>query len=182
MRRFALLLMCLAAGAAGQISLPRIGFVRDLAGALRPVTGVAGAFVLGEPVVEGVVAAASSGEYAVASTGAEIVVVAGREVLWRGAAPESAAEAFGFGANGRPSWVRFANGSCLVWPGKGEPRMASFCPAVSRAKLTSRLPEGVEGEPQELAAGWLVLRSPGRLYVVRTGPGEAIFELPEVAQ
>ncbi|MDZ4797750.1 MAG: hypothetical protein SGI92_06285 [Bryobacteraceae bacterium] len=184
MRRITLLLTCLALGAAGQISLPQIGFVRDLAGSLRPVFGVAGAFMVGEPVLAGVVSAASSGAYAVASTGSEIVVVTGNEIVWRREAPDSAVEAFGFGAGGRPEWVRFVNGTCLVWPSKGEPKMASFCKneAPSRMQLSSRLPDRVEGEPETFAPGWLVLRSATRVYLVRTGPDETIYELPEAAQ
>lgn len=174
MTRRALALFCISTLALAQISLPRIGFVRDREGALRPLLGVAGAFVLGEPVLTGVVAAGSFGsEYALAATKTEVVLVKGDAVVWRRELP--GAEAFGFRRDGRPHWVRFANGSCLTWPVKGEPEMASFCAAEPDDGQTVANAETV-------SPAWLVRRNPERLCLTQPGSDVAIFEIPEVPE
>jgi hypothetical protein len=47
-------LLLVTAIAWGQIEQPRIGVFQDRAGAIRPLLGIAGAFVSGEPIAEGV--------------------------------------------------------------------------------------------------------------------------------
>ncbi len=179
---------CIAAVLAAQIGLPRIGFVQDRKGALRPLLGVSGAFVLGDPVLTGVVASASFGsEYAVAHTGSELVVVKSTEVVWRG--ETAVAEAFGFRRDGRPAWVRFVTGGCLVWPEKGdpaevEPSAASFCEKpTANLRTQARIPDSVTGDPSSVAPGWILLRSPERLFLASTtGTEHVILEVPEVEE
>jgi hypothetical protein len=64
----ALLFLLLASGLAGQVSAPVIGYVRDLKGVVRAVEGVAGAFVLGEPIAEGISTAFFDGKSGCAGT------------------------------------------------------------------------------------------------------------------
>jgi hypothetical protein len=170
MKRRTLALFCISVVAAAQISLPRIGFVRDREGALRPLLGVAGAFVLGDPILTGVVAAGSFGnEYALAATASEVVLIQGDSVVWRRSLPGG--EAFGFRKNGRPEWVRFANGSCLIWPDKGEPELASLCENPAPPE------QGRDSEP--VTPQWVLRRTSERLYLMQAGTGEPLFELPE---
>jgi hypothetical protein len=66
-----LILVAAAGGLLAQsgISPPRVGYIRDEAGALRPVYGVAGSFVLGQPVNKRpVISAAFSGRLGLAKT------------------------------------------------------------------------------------------------------------------
>ena len=70
MKRFFLILVAAAGGLLAQsgISPPRAGYIRDDAGGLRPVYGVAGSFVLGDPIASGVISAAFSGRLGLAKT------------------------------------------------------------------------------------------------------------------
>jgi hypothetical protein len=176
-------LFCISVLSVAQISMPRIGFVRDRQGSLRPLMGVTGAFVLGEPVLTRVVAASSSGgEYALASTGDEVILIKATEVVWRRSVV--GAESFGFRPDGRPEWVRFANGSCLIWPAEGEPEMASVCDKrpPEPVRYRARLPDDLTGESELVAPGWVLLRATDRLYLSRLGTEEAIFEMPEAPE
>jgi hypothetical protein len=66
------LILVAAAGALlaqSGITPPRVGYIRDEAGALRPVYGVAGSFVLGQPINKRpVISAAFSGHLGLAKT------------------------------------------------------------------------------------------------------------------
>jgi len=158
--RAATLVAMLAFLASAQISAPHIGLVRDRAQALRPLQGVAGAFVLGEPVLTGVVSAASAGRFTLAKTATEVVVIDGTEVVERREAPEGMAS-FGFDLHGKPSWVRFEiNNLCETWGEK---------------KCSNEAIEAVPGEP--VGDGWTSVRTQGGLYLMR---GEQKFQLPEV--
>ncbi|MBC8164944.1 MAG: hypothetical protein H7Y20_03605, partial [Bryobacteraceae bacterium] len=71
-----LIIGCLMAACCfGQISIPAIGFVRDVHGSLRPLQGIEGAFVLGEAVATGVVSASFYGRTGLAKTDNELLVV-----------------------------------------------------------------------------------------------------------
>ena len=47
---------------------PRIGFVRDAAGNVRPLFGISGNFWLGEKVAAGALSVASSGSFSILKT------------------------------------------------------------------------------------------------------------------
>jgi hypothetical protein len=153
-----------------------------LKGDVRPVLGIRGAFVLGDPVLAGAVSAASSGsEYAVADTGTELVVIRNRNIIWRTVAPR--AEAYSFRSDGQPEWVRFADGSCIVWTSSGEPERSPSClQQTARNNATPiKLPEGA-ATPEPVAAGWVSVRTPEHLYLASTESEEAIFEVPEARE
>ncbi|MBC7925382.1 MAG: hypothetical protein H7039_06955 [Bryobacteraceae bacterium] len=173
----------------GQISAPTIGFVRDLAGALRPVLGIPGAFVLGEPIATGVVAVGSSGKYTIASTATELILIAGDEIVWRGRAAgsgeaSSPAESFAFKTNGRPNWVRFLDGTCATWAAKAIEPQSAECPAAEEARpalatlLRQQPPENTESY-ESVAPEWVVLRGREQLHLARIGDKEAVYALPE---
>lgn len=175
-----------------QISIPQIGFVRDPGGNLRPVHGVAGAFVLGEPVAEGVVSAGFSEHYGLAKTEGEVLVLVDGEIRERHSAPAGLAS-FGFDFQGRPGWVRFESGECLVWE-QGKPHPGT-CPSsepeasvendelvLRRDGIRLRLSAPVKSV-EALGAGWLALYTESEVYAVRTERGrEALFVLPDPAE
>ena len=64
-----------AAWAQNTLTPPQIGFMRDAAGGLRPVFGIAGNFLPRDAVVEGVISAASSGAFALAKTDSAMIAL-----------------------------------------------------------------------------------------------------------
>ncbi len=166
--------------AVAQISAPRLGLVRDRAGSLRPVYGVAGSFALGDSVVDNVTAVASGSRYTFAATADEVLLLDGLDVVWRASADSSVTE-FRLDKGGRPASVRFSNGNCLVWGKRMDAPDAGPCPeGVDVVQTKIRLPENVEAiEP--LSGEMKVVRTSSRLYVLRTGDREALYELPEVS-
>ncbi|HME09374.1 MAG TPA: hypothetical protein VKG25_20105 [Bryobacteraceae bacterium] len=71
-----LLLLALASGSLwGQVVPPRIGFVSDTAGELRPVLGVAGNFLLGDAVANSVVSSGFSGTFTFVKTDTALSII-----------------------------------------------------------------------------------------------------------
>jgi hypothetical protein len=166
--------------AIAQISAPRLGLVRDRAGSLRPVYGVAGSFTLGDSVLDNVTAVASGARYTFAATTNEVLLLDDLVVVWRASADSEVTE-FRLDKGGRPASVRFSDGNCLVWRKRVDAPEAGACPedvAVVQTKIT--LPENVE-TIEQLSEGMKVVRTSSRLYVLRTGDREALYELPEVS-
>lgn len=166
--------------AVAQISAPRLGLVRDRAGSLRPVYGVAGSFALGDSVLDNVTAVASGARYTFAATADEVLLLDGLDVVWRSSANSAVAE-FRLDKAGRPASVRFSDGNCLLWGKRVDAPQPGACPDDAtpvETKIT--LPENVETiEP--LSDGLKVVRTSSRLYVLRTGDREVLYELPEVS-
>lgn len=128
--RFGILFLVAAAFINADIERPLIGTIRDLAGDLRPVYGVAGAFVLGDVITEDAESAKSASNRESARAEAE-GTLEGDEVV------------------------------------------------IRRTGVRLRAPAGVS-DVETLGKGWLLLRSPSRLYAVRTDAGrEEIYALPE---
>jgi hypothetical protein len=148
-------ILFLSTCAAGQISAPVIGYIRDLAGILRPVSGVAGAFVLGEPVESGVIEARFLGTSGCAWTEAGVVALhRGRRTEQRATCPE-------------PSSAVRIEGDEVVIESTG-------------ARL--RVPSGASAIEQ-MARHWYVLRAATALYALHAKPGsEALYQLPEAAE
>jgi hypothetical protein len=157
-----------------QIGGPLIGHVRDLHGDLRPVFGVSGAFVLGDPVEHGVLAASFSELAGLVKKEKQLLVYREGKAVRSIDAPEGRAW-FGFDANGGPNWVRFANGSCLVWrAGAPEP---GDCP-VAESPAVGDMPEPVESI-ESMGADWLAVRTASGIWAVRIRPERTVYRLPE---
>jgi hypothetical protein len=77
MKLFLILLAVCASGRAQGIEVPGIGVTVDSAGALRPVHGVAGSFLLGPASMPGVLSAACSEQLCLAKTDSKIVSATG---------------------------------------------------------------------------------------------------------
>ena len=81
MREICLVLLFLMALGQGslfaQLAPPRIGYVSDSTGAFRPVLGVSGNFLLGEPLADSVVSAGFSGTFSFFKTDTTLSIVDG---------------------------------------------------------------------------------------------------------
>jgi hypothetical protein len=180
------LLLC-AAIAMAQIRPPQAGFVRDRAGALRPVLGVAGAFILGEAVETGVLSAGFSRDLGFVKTASELVVFRDGLAVERMEAPAGPAE-FTFGA--RPTIYFVDTGEMWEWPRRTGSRAARslaelHCESgdiVLASGERVRTPEPA-AEVERMSDDWVVARTASALYAVRvTGAGRTIVQLPELPQ
>jgi hypothetical protein len=176
-RRFCLFLLAGAAGA--QLVRPRIGYIIDRKGSLRPVEGVAGAFVLGPAVDSDIVSAAFSGK--------SLVIKKDRELIVDGETFEAPGGAVivTFTSRGLVNEVFFQEANDL-WRrtgGKFErtPAAAIEANAViqggelslngARVRLQSRAQS-----VSQMGDGWWVIYAEDRLFAVRN---EQVYELPE---
>lgn len=91
--------------AQSRMAEPRAGFILDTAGTLRPLLGVAGAFVPGEPALSGVLKFAHSGRGGFAKTETALVILdsSGAAILTVDAPLGPAL--FAFGADQQPALV-----------------------------------------------------------------------------
>jgi hypothetical protein len=112
----AIAIACLARAQAPEP--PRLGWLRDASGLLRPLQGFAASFATGQARESGVLSVASSRTWALAKTARELIVFdpAGAEA-GRLAAPDGNA-LFAFALNGEPAAAFFpGTGLLLLWSG-----------------------------------------------------------------
>ncbi len=111
---FSLLLSCGLLPAQGPLAPPSIGMLRGSDNGLRPLLGVRGNFLLGEPVAKGVESAAFSGDFGLIKTRDEVVLIARDD--WTGRHPASGEAILGLDASGRraAAWLP-ADGRLIVW-------------------------------------------------------------------
>lgn len=170
-----LMLLLLATGCVAQMTSPYIGHVRDLRGGLRPVYGVSGTFVLGEPIEQDVVATSFSGVAGLVKKARSLLVYRGGERISSMEAPDGSAS-FGFDSAGLPAWVRFADDTCLVWR-RGVPE-AGACPSAE-IPVVPEVPGTVQWV-ERMGEGWLAVRTDSGLWAVRTEPEQRVYQLPEM--
>ena len=153
-----LTLMCLAACvlAPAQVGAPLAGLVRTAAGTVRPVHGVAGSFILGEPLMEGVEALHFDGSGGWARSGGEVLILGRDGEVLRRVQEQPAREE-----------IAVIEGDELVLRASGRRLRLPF--AVDRI--------------ERAGAEYLALSgSEGRLLARITHGREALFVLPEAAQ
>jgi hypothetical protein len=192
------------------IAPPRVGYIRDDAGGLRPVYGVAGSFVLGRPINERpVISAAFSGRLGLAKTAAALYAFSpeGRR-LGRLAAMDGPAQ-FAFSPDGSeaivymPStseWFRWRSGGFqpvpvedlgeLVRP-TGLALAGGKSLVVEDNELVLRKPDGTETRAvltgpilsiEWMGNDWIYVREAGRHTVVRLVETRLyVYRLPEAA-
>jgi hypothetical protein len=129
---------------------PRLGWLRDVGGGLRPLSGVAGNFVPGEVRLDGVVAAASSGDWTLAKTGRSLVVLdrSGNKAAL--VETQDGGAVFGFSPGGGPAAVYLPDEHrLLLWndgqfeaaawrAGLDEPVLALACPGPRSVSMLVR--------------------------------------------
>jgi len=120
-------ILALAGWAQWQAGAPRIGCVLDPNGGLRPLWGIAGNFVAGERLAEGVISAACRDGRAVVKLDGELLLVDERGVVsGRWQAPPGPA-LFAHDAAGRPALVYFPEEGLLCrLRGEGLEPLRSF--------------------------------------------------------
>ena len=130
MKQLTTIICVCALSAAAQVTAPRIGMATDSAGRLRPIAGIAGNFIPGDPIASGVISAAASDVAALAKTRSEIIV------LEQGAAVRDRAlegpALFAFAANGAPAFAWLPAGrELLKWTGNNFARVPLETAAIA---------------------------------------------------
>jgi len=116
MHRLLVTSVCLVASAAAQSGIhpPQLGFAGDAGGTLRPVYGVAGNFILGQPVKEKVISEAFSGSLGLLKTDSTLVAFGKRgQVLATMEAAQGPA-LFGFSPDGLTGLAYLPSSNKLV--------------------------------------------------------------------
>jgi hypothetical protein len=157
----------LAACCAGQISPPLIGYVRTSGRELRPVYGVAGAFLTGEAIDRDVLSSSFSVRVGLVKKDHELLVYREQTIVRRHAVPPGPAR-FGFTAAGEPDWVRYEDGSCALFRDKS--LQPDACPVES---------DGVARE--HIGEGWFATHTTNAILLTRECTGE-VWTLPEERQ
>jgi hypothetical protein len=145
-----------------QLSPPVIGYVRTSASELRPVLGVAGAFVLGETLERDVLSASFTSASGLVKKEREVLFYRAGKFVSRHDAPAGIA-VFSFTSRGEPAAARFENGECHEWRG-GE-----FVPA-------DQITCGDNASVDQVADDWLALRGENGILLKR---GDRTWQLPE---
>lgn len=213
MKAHGLILLAAAGGLLAQSGLapPRVGYIRDEAGALRPVYGVGGSFVLGPPVNKRpVVSAAFSGRLGLAKTAVALYAFdrEGRR-LGRLAAADGPAQ-FVFSPDGSEAiaflpdtseWFRWREGGFQPIPLEDMEETAiptGLTLAGGRSlvaadnELVLRKPDGTEARTalagpilslEWMGEDWIYVREAGRHTAARlAGDGLEAYRLPEAAR
>jgi hypothetical protein len=178
-----LAMLSIAAGVTcAQITLttPQAGFMQDAANSFRPMFGIAGNFLPGDPVVAGVISAAYSGSYALVKTRSAVLAInKDGTVAATQDAPDGPA-LFAFTPTGEPAlaYLTSAN-TLLVWEGAAF-EAVSFDPTPLAASAVLSI-----ATTRSRRAEMIVQRDDG-LWDVRidlaTGAVEAQAALPGVTE
>ena len=167
------------AALAQTLSPPQVGFMQDAANFFRPVYGIAGNFLPGDPVAGGVVSAAYSGSYGLFKTNSAIVVTdrAG-SIVASNSEPDGPA-LFAFTRTGEPALIFMpAANTLLAWDG------AAFNPVPFDPTTLSASAVLSIAAPHSGHAAMIVQRDDG-LWDVRvqlaTGDIDAQTAVPGVA-
>ena len=154
---FASAIICTA-----QLSSPVIGYVRTTSSELRPVLGVAGAFVLGEALEREVLSASFTSVSGLVKKDREVLFYRAGRLVSRHEAPGGPA-VFSFTSRGEPATIRFENGECHEWV------RGAFAPAAQYTCDNAAVPDRVADE-------WVAIRSDTGIALKR---GDRIWQLPE---
>ena len=157
---------------------PQTGFMQDAANSFRPVYGIAGNFLPGDPVAGDVVSAAYSGLYGLIKTSAAVVVTDGAgSIVATNSEPDGPA-LFAFKRTGEPALVFIpAANTLLAWDGAAFDRV-HFDPTTLSASAVLSI-----AEPHSGHAAMIVQREDG-LWDIRvqlaTGEIDAQTAIPGV--
>jgi hypothetical protein len=169
-RSLAALCICLgAAWAQSGIGTPRAGCLVGPDGSLRPVDGIAGAFLAGDPAAHGVVSAVCSADRALLKTEDAVEIRDGSlRLLARWSAPAGPA-LFAFGGDSHTAFVYYPGAREMLWlMGRIPPRPV---PGV----------QSLEGDVLAIAAPTLrrllvVVRDQSGLWLVSMSPSDGLIQ------
>jgi len=161
------------------IAPPQVGFAADPAGSFRPVYGLAGNFIWGDPAATGVVAAAFSYSFGLLKTDSSVIVTdrLGQAIASTNA-PQGRAR-FAFSSDGQPALVLLPDSNTILqWTGAAFSQV-SFDPSAVGAKAILSI-----AAPDSDHAALLIQRDEG-LWNVRvllsTGGVDSQIALPGLA-
>jgi hypothetical protein len=210
-KRSLLILVTAAGGLLAQsgITFPCVGFIRDDAGALRPVCGMAGNFVLGRPIARRVISTAFSGRLGLAKTARALYAFdrQGRRLGRIETADGPAQFVFSRGGSevdvllpATSEWVRWRNGSFEPVPIEDTeetviPTGLTLAGGKSLVaednELVLRQPDGTETRTvlsgtilgmEVMGEGWIHVREAGRHTAAHlVGDRLEVYRLPEAA-
>ncbi len=106
--------VALLAWAQSATEAPRIGFMQDAGGSVRPVLGVTANFVLGDSIAEGVISAAFSGMFGMVKTDSTLLVMDRQGVVLSVMDAPPGPALFAFSQEGKPALVYFLGTSSLM--------------------------------------------------------------------
>ena len=98
---------------------PKVGLIQDDANVVRPVYGIAGNFVVGDPLASGVISAAFSGKFGLVKTHATLAVIdRSGQTIASMETPRGPA-LLSFDSSGAPAFAYLTEvGSLLAWDGQ----------------------------------------------------------------
>lgn len=163
---FALSIVCSA-----QLSAPLIGYVRTSARELRPVYGVAGAFVLGDALDRDVLSASFTSKAGLAKKESELIVYRDGKVVIRHPAPPGPAT-FSFTDTGEPARVHFEDDTCAAFH---QDRLTP-CGAAFRLRQASARPAD-----EQISDHWSATHTDTGIVLHRKSSDET-WRLPEAAK
>ena len=137
MKRAMLAVLSIAAGAAwAQTTLtpPLVGFMRDALDSVHPVYGLAGNFLVGDPVASGIVSAAFSGSYGLLKTANAVVVIDRTAAVVASSGASDGPALFALARTGEPALAYLPGpGALLAWKA-GTFQAIAFDPVALAAK------------------------------------------------
>ncbi|HEX4592948.1 MAG TPA: hypothetical protein VH157_01675 [Bryobacteraceae bacterium] len=182
MMREILATITIAAGLASAqtaVTAPQVGFMHDAADSVRPVYGIAGNFLLGDPVATGVLSAAFSGSYGLIKTGSAVIVIdrAG-SIVGSSNAPDGPA-LLSFAPTGEPALAYLPDTTTLLAWSAGTLSVVPFDPAAIGAGAVLSI-----ASPDSDHAALVVQRDDGlwdARILLATGEVDAQTAIPGVA-
>ncbi|MDQ2946023.1 MAG: hypothetical protein M3Y27_08795 [Acidobacteriota bacterium] len=144
------------------ITPPQLGWVRDANSGLRPVTGIAANFIVGDCVTDGVISSAFSGSFGIVKTDASLSVLdRDGQTLFRMDA-DSGPALFAFSDDGAPAFVYLAQSQTLLkWnPDRLEPALFN----LDSLDLPNNPVQAIASPSQDRAA--IVVKRPDGLWLV----------------
>lgn len=174
----ALSLLAVSAWAQPTIAPPQIGFMEDKAGSVHPVYGLAGNFLMGDPIATGVISAAFSGSFGWAKTDSTVIVMdaQGQAMATSDAPPGPAL--FAFTGDDRPALAYLVTSNTLLqWSGATLTPVPLDWTALAADAVLSI------AEPDSDHAAMLVQRKDGVWdvrVVLATGEADSQTALPAV--
>ena len=187
---------CVFAAALGQpaIAPPPVGAVRDGSGAVRPLNGIGGNFVLGDAIVEGAICAAFSGAAGFVKTDSGLFLLDSKlQIAARFDAPRGRAR-FAFDAAGAAEFVQYEEtGVTLRVTGNAleavdDPGEDTWRPLLTVGDREILAADGRRvaidfdvDSFERMGRDWIAVRERGgRLFALRLNQAELqLFQMPE---
>ena len=163
--------LSIAAGAAWAqtaLTAPQAGFMQDASNSVRPVYGIAGSFLLGEPVCSGVLSAAFSGSFGLVKTASAVALLDSSGAIVTSIDAPDGPALFAFARSGAPALAYLtATNTLLSWSD------GSFAAVPFDVTTLAAAPVVAVGAPDSDHAAMILQRDDGLWEIrVRLSTGE----------